>query len=153
MRKSLLVGLLVALLVSGFAGAAAVAVRGDGRAQASPSSSSTHGDDAQTEQGKPERDKADRDKADRGHGPPPWAGRDKAGRDNRGHGKPADDDWRAAWKALTPAQREARMQALAKAHDEGMQRWLACVTDAGTDQAKRKACEKPLPPGLAKRQS
>ena len=80
-----------------------------------------------------------------GFGPPPWAqALGSAG--NRSAGA----DWKDAWRTLTPAQREARMKALAKAHAEGMEKWRDCVTTAGSDRAERADCEKPVPPGLAK---
>lgn len=91
----------------------------------------------------------DEEKAGPGHGPPPWAALGHRGQ-ARGHG--ADADWKEAWRKLTPAQRERTMTDLAKAHAEGMQKWAACVSAAGDDREQRAACEKPLPPGLAKRQ-
>jgi hypothetical protein len=84
-----------------------------------------------------------------GLGPPPWAhagGRLGAERGN------AAQSWKDAWRALTPAQRTQKMAALSRAHDEGMREWTRCVRAAGTAGAERRACEKPLPPGLAKRQ-
>lgn len=97
----------------------------------------------------------DEEKAARGHGPPPWAALGHRGQ-ARGHGQArglgADADWKEAWRKLTPAQRERTMTDLAKAHAEGMQEWAECVSAAGDDHAQRAACEKPLPPGLAKRQ-
>jgi hypothetical protein len=77
-----------------------------------------------------------------GHGPPPWAG---AGhdRDDRGQGHKA---WHDAWKAMTPEQREQTMRRLASEHEDGMRAWARCVADGGDD------CEKPLPPGQAKKQ-
>ena len=43
------------------------------------------------------------------------------------------------------------MKALAKAHAQGMEKWGDCVSAAGTDREERAECEKPLPPGQAKR--
>lgn len=83
----------------------------------------------------------------RGHGPPPWA--HAGGTGARGHH--ADADWKQAWRELTPAQRRQRMQALAKAHTDRMTKWERCVAAAGQDEQQRAECEKPLPPGLAKR--
>lgn len=51
----------------------------------------------------------------------------------------------AAWKALTPAQKAKKMAELSREHARGMQKWADCVA-AGRDD-----CERPLPPGLAKR--
>lgn len=85
-------------------------------------------------------------KEDRG-GPPPWA---HAGKSN-GKGAADKHAWKEAWKKLTPAQREAKMTALAKEHAEGMRQWSACVEAAAGDAAKRAECTKPLPPGLAKK--
>ena len=77
-----------------------------------------------------------------GHGPPPWAGggHDK---DDRRQGHKA---WHDAWKAMTPKQREQMMERLAAEHEDGMRDWVRCVADGGDD------CERPLPPGQAKKQ-
>jgi hypothetical protein len=82
-----------------------------------------------------------------GLGPPPWA--HGAGTDAEPGGK--DPTWKQAWRELTPAQREDKMTALAKEHSDGMARWEQCVAAAGEDRQKRAECEKPLPPGLAKK--
>jgi hypothetical protein len=79
--------------------------------------------------------------------PPPWAR--GVGTDAKARGK--DSSWKQAWRELTPAQREEKMTALAKEHSDGMARWEQCVAAAGEDRQKRAECEKPLPPGLAKR--
>ena len=84
-----------------------------------------------------------------GLGPPPWA--HAGGRLGAQRGK-ADQSWKDAWRALTPAQKTQKMKALSRAHEEGMREWTHCVRAAGTDRAERRACEKPLPPGLAKNQ-
>jgi hypothetical protein len=84
-------------------------------------------------------------------GPPPWAhahGHHRQG--IKGH---PDKAWKDTWQKLTPAQREEKMAALAEAHAEGMQKWADCVAAASGDATKRAECEKPLPPGLAKRLS
>lgn len=84
-----------------------------------------------------------------GHGPPPWA--HAGGADaKRGH---AADSWKDEWRSFSPAQKARRMTSLARAHERGMRDWSRCVRDAGSDQEERRACEKPLPPGLAKKQS
>jgi Spy/CpxP family protein refolding chaperone len=72
------------------------------------------------------------------NGPPPWARsvtKDK--HDERGL---------ASWKRLTPEQREDLMTRLARDHRAGMKAYRACRSDGHPN------CEKPLPPGLAKRQ-
>ena len=85
--------------------------------------------------------KADRDEAHdaRGHryGPPPWA---------HAHGvKKPGKAALEAWKKLTPAEKAKRMATLSQRHADGMKRWAACMAAGRTD------CERPLPPGLAKR--
>lgn len=84
-----------------------------------------------------------------GLGPPPWA--NAGGRLGAQRGKAAQS-WKDDWRALTPAQRTQKMGTLSRAHEDGMRKWTRCVRAAGTDTAKRRACEKPLPPGLAKKQ-
>ncbi len=69
-------------------------------------------------------------------GPPPWA-HGHAGKQGHGPG--------AAWKALSPTQRSDLMKRLTTRHAQGMKAFGACV------KAGRSDCEKPLPPGLAKR--
>jgi len=82
-------------------------------------------------------------------GPPAWSRAHQNHRQGmKGHSGKA---WKDAWHALTPAEREAKMRALAKAHAKGMQNWADCVAAARADATKRAACTKPLPPGLAKR--
>jgi hypothetical protein len=51
----------------------------------------------------------------------------------------------SAWKALTPAQKAKKMAELSREHADAMQKWAACVA-AGRDD-----CERPVPPGHAKR--
>jgi hypothetical protein len=85
----------------------------------------------------------------RGHGPPPWA--HAGGTSDRGHH--ADTEWKHTWRELTPAQRQQRMRELADTHSDEMKEWRRCVAAAGQDDQERAGCEKPLPPGLAKRQS
>ena len=80
--------------------------------------------------------------------PPAWARAHKNHPARSGH---ADKSWKEAWHAMTPAQREERMTELARAHRQGMRQWAECVAAAGDDRGQRGACEKPLPPGLAKR--
>ncbi len=71
-------------------------------------------------------------------GPPPWARSVTKGKH--------DEDGLASWKRLTPRQREDLMTRLAREHRAGMKAYRACRSD------DRPNCEKPLPPGLAKRQ-
>ena len=133
MRRNLS-ALLVALLLVGGLSATAVAVNASG---------STPGSSHKTDRaGK--ADKADHP------GPPSWA---HAGGNGKGrHGDSADKrSWKKYWRDLTPAQRAAKMAELAQAHADGMKKFAACVKAAGTDRAARAACDRPLPPGLAKK--
>ena len=84
-----------------------------------------------------------------GAGPPPWANAGGVGGPKRGN---ATDSWKDDWRALTPAQKAQTMASLARAHEDGMRNWTRCVRAAGADAEERAACEKPLPPGLAKKQ-
>ena len=80
-------------------------------------------------------------KAPAGHGPPLWA-EGRGGADGPGD----KHAWREVWKGLTATQREETMSRLAQQHTSGMRAWKECVSDGRDD------CEKPLPPGLAKKQ-
>jgi hypothetical protein len=102
-------------------------------ASAAGGTTAQRGDDSEAERsGKPDRDEL----GDHGHGPPSWA-----------HGARQDDHaWKKAWAALTPAEREKRMRALAEEHARGMRQWHRCVASG------HGACQKPMPPGLAKKQ-
>lgn len=99
--------------------------------------------------------------------PPPWAHAGGDGRDDERGDKADKADktdktdktdkankqaWQKYWHGLTPAQRAAKMAQLAQAHADGMKKFAACVKSAGDDKARRAACAKPLPPGLAKKQ-
>ena len=80
----------------------------------------------------------------RGYGPPSWA---------HGHGdhdKAAKQQWKDAWRALSPTERKQRMRSLAAEHEAGMKEFSACVKAA---KGQRGDCEKPIPPGQAKKQS
>lgn len=79
--------------------------------------------------------------ASAGHGPPAWA-EGAGGGDAPGH----DRAWHEAWKAMTPTQREQTMARFAEEHASGMRAWAQCVSEGRDD------CEKPLPPGMAKKQ-
>jgi len=82
-------------------------------------------------------------------GPPSWA--HGHGRHGNGTKSIQDNAWKNAWQQLTPTQRSNKMAALAKAHAEGMRAWVDCVAAAGKSSVNLAKCEKPLPPGLAKR--
>ncbi len=67
-------------------------------------------------------------------GPPPWASHPR--------GPKAQVP---GWHDLTPKQRAQKMARLAHRHATAMRKWAACVRAGRTD------CERPLPPGLARR--
>ena len=67
-------------------------------------------------------------------GPPPWASHPR--------GPQAEVP---GWHDLTPTQRAQKMARLAQRHATAMRKWAGCVRAGRTD------CERPLPPGLAKR--
>jgi hypothetical protein len=96
-----------------------------------------------------DRSRASKERAKKDPGPPPWAPAHGHPHPNAKHH--ADKAWREAWQALTPAQREKKMSELSRAHAQGMREWAKCVA-AAPEATKPDACEKPLPPGLAKRQ-
>lgn len=94
------------------------------------------------------------DKAEKGDhgqhlGRPDWAHGGKA--DKRHANKGPDAAWKEAWRKLTPEQRAAKMAELAQKHADGMKKFAACVKDAAGDKAALGKCERPLPPGLAKK--
>ena len=95
------------------------------------------GDVAEADESSTDDDQDAGPDAERG-GPPPWAHSAAKGK----HAKQGLD----AWKRLTPAQREALMTRLTREHAAGMKAYSACRAEGRAD------CEKPLPPGLAKRQ-
>jgi len=66
--------------------------------------------------------------------PPPWASHPRGPRAQA-----------PVWHDLTPKQRAGKMARLAQRHATAMRKWAACVRAGRTD------CERPLPPGLAKR--
>ena len=136
MRRDLSALLVAVLLVAGFS-AAAVAVNNAG--------SSTPAKHSYAEVAKD------------GH-PPPWAHggehgvHGKQGKHGKKEGRGADKRaWKKYWHNLTPAQRAAKMAELAQAHADEMKKFAACVKAAGDDKSKIADCEKPLPPGLAKK--
>ena len=122
------VAVLVAGLVLAAGAVSALVVLGDGTA-AVATDAADHGSDKGAE-------KEARDGDDRDTGPPPWA---------HGHKELKSHGPGEAWKALTPAQRSALMERLATEHAQGMRAFGRCVA------AGRTGCEKPLPPGHAKR--
>jgi hypothetical protein len=98
-----------------------------------------HADHADDDSRGGKADKGEKGHDARGHryGPPPWA-----------HGHRADKPGKGAldaWKRLTPAQKAKRMAALSQQHADGMTKWADCVA------AGKTGCERPWPPGLAKR--
>lgn len=146
MRRTLLAGILGALLILGVAGtAAALLLGGGGDAPRSPTGSAQAAAPHQHADHGKRAGHAEKDKSHHGHGSPAWAA-DKAHGSEQGR-----SGWKTAWQALTPAERSARMEALAQAHAEGMEQWRSCVAAAGDNRNERAACEKPLPPGQAKR--
>lgn len=126
------VALVLALVV------ALVVLTGAG-ADVAPASATAAAADDSDEQEPPadQKAKGPRAKSRDGHGPPPWA----HGAGGRDHQK-----WHAEWKAMTPRERERTMKGLADEHAAGMRAWAKCKADDGDD------CQKPTPPGLAKKQ-
>jgi hypothetical protein len=107
------------------------------RAPDVPTPAAAAGSDDQTEESSDD-DSEKGDKTRRGYGPPSWA--------RQGHpGKGTRSAWKDAWRDLSPAQRSDLMEKLAREHADGMKAFGACV------EAARSECEKPLPPGHAKR--
>lgn len=82
--------------------------------------------------------------ASQGHGPPAWA-HGRGARDGA-PGKADERAWHGVWQAMSPRERERTMRRLAEEHATGMEAWGSCVAEGRDD------CEKPLPPGLAKKQ-
>lgn len=135
MVKRRLAGIAIGVMFLGTLSTAAVAMAASGDDDQQTSRSRAAHDKAE------KADKAERDPKDHGH-PPPWA---------HGAGRGSDPSWKDAWKVLTPAQRAAKMAELAQRHADGMKKFAACVEAAGDDSAARASCERPLPPGLAKK--
>jgi hypothetical protein len=136
-KRRILAAVIGVLMVGSMSTAAYALANDDG------SSPAPHG-----KSGSPQGHKADKpEQADTsedadGDGPPSWA---------RGHhGKPGDA-WKQAWKALTPAQRTAKMAELVQQHADGMKKFAVCVKAAGDDASARSKCVRPLPPGQAKK--
>jgi hypothetical protein len=83
--------------------------------------------------------------------PPAWSNAGGGGREDKAdkQSKEAKQDKQAkhdAWKALAPAEKRELMSGLVREHKAGMADFQECRKASGTD------CEKPLPPGLAKKQ-
>lgn len=131
MKSKLTVVVLALLLVGGIA-TAAVALTSSGDDADNATHSRTHGE-------KHDKAKADKRKHD-------GAKHDK--QDAR-----ADKPWKKYWRSLPPAQRADLMARLAQEHADGMKRWATCVKSAGEDRSARATCERPLPPGLAKKRN
>ena len=94
-------------------------------------------------------------------GPSPWAGWPgeswKAGKPSKPSkpskpGKPSKQ-WHRQWRGLSEAERDDVMADLARKHAAGMRRWSDCVkeSDDRSDRTDRTDCERPLPPGQAKK--
>ena len=64
-------------------------------------------------------------------------------------GKPSKQ-WQQGWRDLSEQERDDLMAELAREHATGMRRWAECV-GAAEGGADRGDCERPLPPGLAKK--
>ena len=147
MRKNAGIGLLASSVFCGLAVAVVpVAVNHlDGSTSSGPDAAAAVA--VQQDEGRDDQelDEAELDDETR-DGPPAWAHANGKGK-TRG----ADKSWKEAWRQLTPAQKAAKMTALAQAHEQGMQEWTACVAAAGDDTTARAKCAKPLPPGLAKK--
>lgn len=150
MRRGWIAGVLTALVLGGlFAVTAALASsQADGDHVAASAANRQAGETTATTTPRDTHDPDEADGEDAGSGPPPWARSNKAAAMD--HGKNAA--WKEAWRQLTPAQRARKMTTLANAHAEGMRTWKSCVDAAADDETKRAECEKPLPPGLAKKQ-
>jgi hypothetical protein len=75
-------------------------------------------------------------------GPPTWVL-------SKAHLK--DHSWKrkSEWQTLAPAQRGEVMERLAREHRTGMRAWKRCVADSPSSLGND--CERPLPPGIAKR--
>jgi hypothetical protein len=80
-----------------------------------------------------ERQERQREKDDDGQGPPAWS--------NAGGNHSKND----AWKQLSPDAKRDLMADLVSEHKAGMADFTECKRAGGTD------CEKPQPPGLAKK--
>ena len=140
MRRGWIAAVLAALMVGGLFAVTAALASGP----AGETTAATPARDADD----PRQGDGEGDGEGAGHGRPPWAHSNKAAA--IGHGRNAA--WKEAWRQLTPAQRERKMKRLADAHAAGMRAWKSCVDAAADDETKRAACERPLPPGLAKKQ-
>jgi hypothetical protein len=148
MMKHWLPSLLGTALVAGVLTAVVlIAPNASSSASSAPSGIARLSDSADADEDANEKADAS-DEHGRSLGPPSWA----HGHGQHGDsGKPIQDkSWKDAWQQLTPAQRSKKMTDLAKAHAEGMRAWADCVA-AGKSGVNLAKCEKPLPPGLAKR--
>ncbi len=73
--------------------------------------------------------------------PPSWSNAGGGGQDD----KQAKPDKQDGWKKLAPTERHELMSGPVREHKTGMADFQACKRAGGTD------CEKPLPPGQAKK--
>jgi len=121
-----------AVLLDG-AGDDAVRPAGVVAADGGPSESTTGRDDRSQGQGPPPW------VTEREQGPPPWAakGADKTTKPGK--------DWASTWRAMPPKERERTMSRLAREHADGMRDFGRCMAEKGD------RCERPLPPGLARK--
>ena len=76
--------------------------------------------------------------------PPSWSNAGGGGQDDK-QAKPDKQHRQDGWKKLAPAERRELMSGLVREHKAGMADFQACKRAGGTD------CEKPLPPGQAKK--
>lgn len=134
MRRTWLAGIAGAVLVGGLSTGVVLAADPEGDKKGRPSAGAEAHADKAKDHG-------------RGHGPPSWA--HGQGSPAKGH---ADKAWKDAWTAMTPGERQQLMRDLAKAHADGMRDFAKCVADA-RGAAARADCDKPLPPGHAKREA
>ena len=77
--------------------------------------------------------------------PPSWSNAGGGDQDDKKDRKDKQDK-NESWKQLAPVERHELMAGLVREHKGGMADFQTCKRAGGTD------CEKPLPPGLAKKQ-
>ena len=82
-------------------------------------------------------------------GPSPWAGWPGESWKSGKPSKPSKQ-WHRQWRDLSEAERDDIMADLARKHAAGMGRWGDCVKESD-DRSDRTDCERPLPPGQAKK--
>lgn len=82
-------------------------------------------------------------------GPPPWAGWQGESWKPSKPSKPPKP-WHRRWGGLSEEERDDIMADLARKHAAGMRLWSDCVKESD-DRTDRTGCERPLPPGQAKK--